>query len=175
MAVVHPKVYNVRIFIDDEQYIMTTIGAAKLCKLYRDEITDDDGEDDAKRYAFKIERLRAEDLPLFKQFIEHHEDHSALDIAHPMTSANESDHLSLFDMNFLRDENNKYDIEQVIRFLNAANFADCETMLNVCLAKMICFCATKSEDEVKEAVVTQPMSNQELNRVRKNNSWLFRL
>ncbi len=173
MAIVHPKTYNVTIRVD-EAHVTTTIGAAKLCNLYRDILEDKDHEEQ-ESYEFGVAELHACDLPLLKQFLEYHEDHSALDIDHPMKSANESDHLNLFDVSFLRDENNKYDVLQLVRFLNAANYLHCDVLLDVCMVKFICFCATKTIEDVKGNIVTKEFCKQELNRIRKRNEWIFKL
>ena len=104
-----------------------------------------------------------------KEYLTHFNGIAPPEIEKPLISNNLKDITDEWSADFLY----KMSLEEIINLNIAANYMGIYCLLDLCCAKIATLLKDKSEEEVlKEFNITEPLTEEEKNKIREENKWI---
>ena len=67
----------------------------------------------------------------------------------------------------------KMTIEDLVNISIASNYLGINSLMDLCCAKMASLCKNKNEEEMYKAFnITEPFTEEEINKIREENKWI---
>ena len=155
----------------DEYKKAISLKAAKLCGLMTDMLGDE--IDDAEDIELPLDTLTPEIMDKILVFLEHHAENPMKEIVKPITTSVVKDIVGEWDANFIHLED---DSDLLIDFILAANYLNCQSLLDLSILKMATLVKDKEPDEVKDIFkIDKDITPEEEKLVRDANLWVFEI
>ena len=155
---------TIKIVTKDGKEIEITKKAAELSELLKNAINDN-----PKETTFNMNELDEKYGEKIKEFLTHFDGVAPAEIEKPLTSN---------DMKILTDEWSanfveKISLDDLINLTVAANYMGINSLLDLCCAKIASMCKDKSEEDIFKCFnITEPLSEEEKNKIKEENKWI---
>ena len=138
--------------------------SAELSELLKQTITDFPDEE-----KFPLKEIDEKNALKIKEYLTHFNGIAPPEIEKPLTSNNLKNVTDEWSADFLY----KMTLDEIINLNFAANYMGINCLLDLCSAKIATFFKDKSEEEIlKEFNITEPLTEEEKNKVTEENKWI---
>ncbi len=138
--------------------------ATELSELLKQTINDFPDEE-----KFPLNEIEEKEALKIKEYLTHFNGIAPPEIEKPLISNNLKDITDEWSADFLY----KMSLEEIINLNIAANYMGIYCLLDLCCAKIATLLKDKSEEEVlKEFNITEPLTEEEKNKIREENKWI---
>ena len=118
---------------------------------------------------FPLKEIDERSALKIKEYLEHFNGKAPPEIEKPLTSNNLKNVTDEWSADFLY----KMTLDEIINLDVAANYMGINCLLDLCSAKIATFFKDKSEEEIlKEFNITEPLTEEEKNKIREENKWI---
>ena len=118
---------------------------------------------------FPLKEIDEKNALKIKEYLTHFNGIAPPEIEKPLTSNNLKNVTDEWSADFLY----KMTLDEIINLNFAANYMGINCLLDLCSAKIATFFKDKSEEEIlKEFNITEPLTEEEKNKVTEENKWI---
>ena len=155
---------KIKIITKDGKEIELTKRAAELSELLKQTINDFPTEE-----KFPLKEIDEKNAERIREYLNHFNGKAPPEIKKPLTSIN---------MKNITDEWSAYfvdrmSLDDLVNLVVAANYMGINCLLDLCSAKIATYFKDKSEEEVvKEFAISEPLTEEEKNKIREENKWI---
>lgn len=129
---------------------------------------DEEDEDDEEKQEIPLPGIRSDVLALVVEFMKQYHKDPMKEIEKPLKSTNIGDLVQEWYANFVnRDQ------EIIFGLVAAANYLDCQTLLDLMCGSISCRVMGKTPDEIRQVFnIEEEFTEAELAQVREENPWV---
>ena len=155
---------SIKIVTKDGKEIEITKKAAELSEFLKNAINDNPNET-----RFEFNELDEKNAEKIKEFLVHFDGVPPTEIEKPLTSN---------DMKILTDDWSasfveKISMDDLVNLTVASNYMGINSLLDLCCAKIASMCKDKNEEDIYKCFnITEPLTEQEKNKIKEENKWI---